>query len=97
MLYYWGEIMKKIYRFVLLYLPFLLGLVLFSFGTINLVSSLCLFLGGYVALKNTLDYRLIKKNKKSNIKVVCKKDNSVANRVGVINVKKIERVRVRKK
>jgi len=38
------------------------GIVLFSSGVVNLFSSLLLFLGGYVAIKNTIDYRLVRKN-----------------------------------
>lgn len=53
---------KLIFKYVLLYVPFILGLGLFSFGILNLFSSLLLFLGGYIAIKNTFDYRKVRKN-----------------------------------
>ena len=55
--------MKKIIlKYLFLYLPFVMGIVLFSNGVVNLFSSLLLFAGGYVSIKNTFDYRLVKKN-----------------------------------
>ena len=56
--------MKKqmLIKFIIIYLPFLFGIGMFSLGYINLFSSLLLFLGGYVSIKNTLDYRKLKKN-----------------------------------
>ena len=56
---------KLLLRYILLYLPFLLGIVMFSFNIVNLFSSLLLFLGGYIAIKNTFDYRMIRKNVKN--------------------------------
>lgn len=59
-----GEKMKKhlLIKLIIIYLPFLLGIGMFSFGYINLFSSLLLFLGGYISIKNTVDYRKIKRN-----------------------------------
>lgn len=55
--------MKKIIlKYLMMYLPFVLGGVLFSVGSINLFSSLLFFVGGYIAIKNTLDFRLVKRN-----------------------------------
>ena len=54
--------MKLFIKYLKIYLPFILGIIFFSYGITNLVSSLLLFLGGYVAIKNTFDYRLLKKN-----------------------------------
>ena len=56
-------ILKKIIlKYLMMYLPFVLGGVLFSVGSINLFSSLLFFVGGYIAIKNTLDFRLVKRN-----------------------------------
>ena len=55
--------MKKVFvKYLMMYIPFVLGGVLFSMGVTNLFSSLLLFVGGYIAIKNTLDYRLVKRN-----------------------------------
>lgn len=55
--------MKKIVlKYIIIYVPVVVGLFLFSSGVVNLFSSLLLFLGGYVAIKNTLDYRIVRKN-----------------------------------
>ena len=53
---------KLLIKYLIMYIPFVLGIGLFVGGVINLFSSLLLFLGGYIAFRNTLDYRLIKKN-----------------------------------
>ncbi len=53
---------KILIKYILMYIPMVVGIVLFSSGVVNLFSSLLLFLGGYVAIKNTLDYRLVRKN-----------------------------------
>ena len=89
--------MKKIFRYIIIFIPFLLGIILFLFNIINLFSSLCLFLGGYIFCKNTLDYRVVNKNKKyfnNNINYK-KEDNNI--HVSCIKVRNRERVRVRKK
>ena len=70
-------------KFIIIYLPFILGIGMFSFGYINLFSSLLLFLGGYVSIKNTLDYRRLKKN----INNIHKK---MEREPIVVNVKKID-------
>ena len=55
--------MKKVFvKYLMMYIPFVLGGVLFSMGVTNLFSSLLLVGGGYIAIKNTLDYRLVKRN-----------------------------------
>ena len=55
--------MNKIFiKYLMMYMAFILGIVLFSVGIMNLFSSLLLFVGGYLSIKNTLDYRLIKRN-----------------------------------
>ena len=57
--------LKLFLRYLILYLPFVLGIICYSYGNINLVSSLLLlFLGGYVSLKNTFDYRMVRRNVK---------------------------------
>ena len=77
--------MKKqlILKYVLMYFPFVLGIGMFSLGYINLVSSLLLFLGGYISIKNTFDYRKVKRN----INIV--QSNSEKTPV-IVNVKKID-------
>ena len=52
------NLIKVSFRFI----PFIIGIILYGFGIVNLLSSLLLFVGGYVAVKNTLDYRKVKKN-----------------------------------
>ena len=54
--------LKIIIKYLMMYMAFILGIVLFIVGITNLFSSLLLFVGGYLSLKNTLDYRLIKRN-----------------------------------
>jgi len=68
--------LKLFIKYLLMYLPVIFGVILYVSGVVNLFSSLLLFLGGYIAIKNTLDYRLVKKNinnvkysQKSDIKV----------------------------
>ena len=51
-----------LFKYVFLGIPLVSGILLFSFGIINLFSSLLLFLGGYVFVKNALDYRKVRKN-----------------------------------
>ena len=90
---------KLIFRYVLLYVPFVLGIGLFSFGIFNLFSSLLLFAGGYLAIKNTFDYRKVKKNVESiQIEDNSKKkddytDKSSENITNFKRVKKYSRVR----
>lgn len=64
--------LKLLIKYLLLYLPFVVGIGCYAFGMINLVSSMLLFLGGYVALKNTFDYRKVRGNIQS--KKVIKND-----------------------
>lgn len=47
--------MKKMAKYILICLPFISGGLLFSFGVINLFSSVLFFCGGYVALKKILN------------------------------------------
>lgn len=44
------------------YVPFITGIILCSVSIINLFSLLLLFVGGYIAIKNTFDYRKVRKN-----------------------------------
>ena len=88
--------MKKIFRYMIIYVPFLLGIILFSFNVVNLFSSFCLCIGGYVAIKNTFDYRLVRKNREyANEKRYYKNSKEVI--VRKIKPRKRERVRIRKK
>lgn len=53
---------KIIKKYILLSLPFVSGIILYSIGIYNLVSSLLFFVGGYTLIKNLCDYRKINKN-----------------------------------
>lgn len=64
---------KILFKYILIFLPFVTGVLLFSFGIVNIFSALLFFVGGYIAMKNSLDYRKIKKNND----VLIRKDNSV--------------------
>jgi len=58
---------KLIKRYILISIPFGCGIILISMGIYNLVSSLLLFVGGYMFVKNIGDYRVIRRNiRKSN-------------------------------
>lgn len=90
---------KFILKYIFIYIPFLLGIGLFSFEIINLFSSLLLFLGGYIALKNTLDYRMVRKNKeKYKIDNDKEKNNYLDNRE-VVDTSKLKKrnIKVRKR
>jgi hypothetical protein len=88
---------RKILLVMYICVPFILGVLLFYAGIVNIFSSLCLFLGGYILLKNTLDYRVVKRNKefvkRDNVR---KKDYSVENK-SCVKSRKRDIVRVRKK
>lgn len=53
---------KLLFKYMLMYMPFILGIILLSFGLVNFVSFLLLIVGGYIAIKNTFDYRLVKRH-----------------------------------
>ena len=50
---------KRLIKYILLFLPFIIGSVCFSLGIYNLCSSLLFFGGLYVGLKNIFNYRKI--------------------------------------
>lgn len=96
--------MKKniILKYILIYLPFIVGISLYSFGIYNIISSLLLFIGGYVSLKNTLDYRKVNKNLisinyKENIKKEYPKSITKEISISLRKIKKQPRVRKRTK
>ncbi|MBQ2873413.1 MAG: hypothetical protein IJE89_05390 [Bacilli bacterium] len=96
--------MKKylLIKYILLYLPFVVGVGLYSFGIYNLASSLLLFIGGYISIKNTFDYRKVNKNINSinsnnDIKKVPVRTVSKSSLVCSKKIKKIPRVRKRTK
>jgi hypothetical protein len=63
MLLFGGKMKLKILlKYILLYIPFILGIVLLSIGGIDFLSFLLLIVGGYIAIKNTFDYRLVRKH-----------------------------------
>lgn len=91
---------KLIIRYILICLPFVIGGLLYCFGIINIFSSLLLFCGGYLTLKNTVDYRKVKKNKDivNRDKNSYKKDytnRSVENIVGFKRTRRYSKVRKR--
>jgi hypothetical protein len=102
MLLKYGDTMKKniILKYLLIYLPFISGLILYSFGIYNIFSSLLVFLGGYISIKNTFDYRKLNKNI-NNLKVEnnLKKENyQNTNKENIIYTRKIKKVpRIRKR
>ena len=53
---------KNLFLNILKFIPFVIGILLFSLEIVNLFSSLFLFIGGYIAVKNLLDYRIVRKN-----------------------------------
>ena len=78
----------------------IIGMVLFSNGVVNLYSSMLLFLGGYIAIKNSFDYRVVKKNIKkcqdNSCSLFDKKTNN--QELKPREIKKIKRnIRVRKR
>ena len=99
---------KTLLKYVFMYLLFILGVLFYSNGIITLFSSILLFGGGYISLKNTVDYRLIKRNfnKHSEFsndiinenKVVHNKNIRLNNPENIIGVKRTRRYsRVRRK
>ena len=72
-------IKKILVRYSILGLPFIFGILLYITNKINIISSLLLFVGGYIFIKNLFDYRKIKRN----IYYMKKKNNNLD-----INIKK---------
>ena len=72
-------IKKILVRYSILGLPFIFGILLYINNKINIISSLLLFVGGYIFIKNLFDYRKIKRN----IYYIKKKNNNLD-----INIKK---------
>ena len=57
---------KILLKYLFMYLSFILGLILYSVGVMNIFSTLLVFVGGYISIKNTFDYRLVKRNINNN-------------------------------
>ena len=72
-------IKKILIRYSILGLSFIFGILLYINNKINIISSLLLFVGGYIFIKNLFDYRKIKRN----IYYIKKKNNNLD-----INIKK---------
>ena len=53
---------RILFRYIILSLPFILGILLYINKIFNIVSSLLLFVGGYILIKNLCDYRIVKRN-----------------------------------
>lgn len=71
---------KIIFKYLLISLPFIIGLGLYICNIVNIISTLLLFIGGYIFFKNTCDYRLIKKNiqkVKKQDKLIDKQDKTI--------------------
>ena len=75
-----GKLVINVLKFV----PFIMGVVLCSIGIINLFSSLLLFCGGYLSIKNLCDYRQVKKNI-NDIRGNCDNRNDVSNYIDLDN------------
>ena len=92
---------KIILKYTLIYIPFIVGVGLYSNNIYNLPSSLLFFAGGYIALKNTVDYRRVEKNINKINLVNCdgyEKDNECGNDTNVIRVTRKKRnIKVRKR
>jgi len=89
---------KILLKYIFIYTPMIIGVILFSFRIINIFSSLLLFVGGYIAIKNTFDYRMVRKNVKS--VSISNKSNSVYTRDREsVNIRKRKKrnIRVRKR
>lgn len=91
---------KLLFKYVLFYIPMVVGIVFFTLGKVNLISSLLLFCGGYVAIKNTFDYRMVRRNIRSTI--ICnenKRTYSMDKADGVVPMikKRSRNTRVRKR
>jgi len=88
-------------RYLMLSIPLIGGVLLFSLGVYNIVSSLLFFVGGYFFIKNLFDYRKIVKckhkieeRKNNNFKGNFNMSNSV---IGLKRTHRYERVRKRVK
>ena len=94
---------KILIRYLLLFLPFIIGSVYFSLGIYNLFSSILFFVGGYIGLKNVLDYRKIYKYKNNISKIekvdddVKKKDRSYDSVVSIKRTRRHNKVKKRVK
>ena len=53
---------RILFRYSMLSLPFICGILLYMNGIFNIVSSFLFFIGGYVLIKNLCDYRIIRRN-----------------------------------
>lgn len=53
---------RILFRYIILSLPFILGILLYINKIFNIVSSLLFFVGGYILIKNLCDYRIVKRN-----------------------------------
>ena len=73
---------KIIFKYLLISLPFIIGLGLYICNIVNLISTLLLFIGGYIFFKYTCDYRLIKKN----IQVIKNQDKLIDKQNKIINI-----------
>ena len=83
---------KILIRYSILGLPFIFGMLFYINGSINIISSLLLSVGGYIFIKNIFDYRKIKRNiyyikkKSSNLDSDIKKDINL-NKSNILIVK----------
>ena len=81
---------KILLKYLFMYLSFILGLILYSVGVMNIFSTLLVFVGGYISIKNTFDYRLVKRNINNN-------DNSKINIDNNYDLKNEECLKVKDK
>ena len=92
---------KLVVRYLLLFLPFIIGSICFSLGIYNLFSSILFFVGGYIGLKDVLDYRKINKYKNNISKIeivdddIKKEDRSYDSVVSIKRTRRYNKVRKR--
>ena len=93
---------RLIKRYMLLCMPFVLGIVLYRYRIFNILSSVLFFGGGYIAIKNICDYRKINKNirlfsdsydKNYNINDMDNRDNVISQSIGKDSNKNLEFVK----
>ena len=91
-------IKKRLIKYILLFLPFIIGSVCFGLGIYNLFSSLLFFCGLYIGLKNVFNYRKINNDMSRIEKIDDDIKNGYRSYDSVIGLKRTRRYsRVRKR
>ena len=55
---------KILLKYLLMYVTMFAGIVMYNLGIVNIFSTMFTFVGGYIAIKNTFDYRKVRRNMK---------------------------------